>query len=103
MEFIVWLFCIERAIDFAMILGYVFYKRKRAIVKGIVAHPQLPFIDKRFKKMAGNPNKTQVFAAQRLTMVVRYVVNLQAFEYLIQGIVNSKSPLRKSMVERNKS
>lgn len=72
-------------------------QQKQMLMFGKPRPQQIPLVDSQLKKLAGNPNKLAKNAAARVTKLVRRAVNTQAFEYVVTGLLNSKSGLRSQL------
>jgi hypothetical protein len=70
---------------------------RRTLIHGSKRSTTIPIVDEKLKSLSGVPTKSQQKTARLLVKTVRGITNTKAFEYVVLGIVNSKSRLRKSI------
>ena len=58
-------------------------KTRELLVYGSRSRTSLPLIDKRLRKAAGTPTKSQAFVAGRIAAGLRWLANTRAMEYAI--------------------
>ena len=70
---------------------------RQILVHGTMQAQRIPVVDNQMKKLAGYPTDFERKSAEKLTKLVRGVANTQAFQHLLTGVCNSRSPLRKHL------
>lgn len=68
---------------------------KQILIFGHGQPQTIPIVDKQLKHLAGHPTKFQRAASERIIKLARRVVNTRAFEHVVAGVLNTKSPMRK--------
>lgn len=63
---------------------------------------RIPIVDKKLEQLAGHPSKTTRAVTTRVVAFARKLVNTKAFEHVVVGMANSKSPLRKRLRRKSK-
>lgn len=72
-------------------------ERKQILLCGKRQPRSIPILDNKLKALSGSPNKYVKQISSRVVKFARNIVNTQAFEHIVSGLINPSSALRSKL------